>query len=153
MKLQDLQMRALSGKKKSLIKEYQLLEELIAELQARELPPEVVVNMNIEISRLNAVVDDHIKLYFYVKLVKKKLLKSILKDLEIVPKNYYRNFWLAMGMSVIGIPFGALFSMLLDNYSYISFGMLIGMVLGLAIGTELDKKALENNRQLQLEIN
>ena len=153
MKLQDLQMRALSGKKKSLNKEYQLLEELIAELQARELPPEVVVNMNIEISRLNVVANDHGKLYFYVKLVKKKLLKTLVKELELVPKNYYRNFWLAIGMSVIGIPFGAIFSMLWDNYSYISYGMLIGMVLGLAIGTELDKKALENNRQLDLEIN
>lgn len=153
MKLQDLQMRALSGKKKSLIKEYKLLEELIVELQDRELPPEVVVDLNTEISRLNAVVDDHSKLYFYVKLVKKKLLKTLVEELELVPKNYYRNLWLAIGMSVIGIPFGALFSMLLDNYSYISFGMLIGMVLGLAIGTELDKKAQENNRQLDLEIN
>ncbi len=153
MKLQDLQMRALSGKKKGLITEYRLLEELILELQFRELPPEVVVEINEEISRLNAVVDDHKKLYFYIKLVKRKLLKTLIKDLELVPKNYYRNFWLALGISVIGIPLGVLFSIMLDNTSYITFGWLIGMVLGLAIGTERDKKALENNRQLQLEIN
>jgi hypothetical protein len=56
-------------------------------------------------------------------------------------------------MSVIGLPLGALFYVLQDNYSFISFGFLIGMVLGLAIGTEMDKRALEDNRQLQLEIN
>ncbi len=153
MKLQDLQVRNLSGKKKRLIKEYKLLEELIVELQARELPPEVVVDLNIEISRLNEVLDDHRKLYFYINLVKKKLLKSILKDLEIVPKNYYRNLWLALGMSAFGIPLGVAFSSVLDNTAFIAIGLPIGMVVGIALGTHMDKNAMLENRQLDLEIN
>jgi hypothetical protein len=152
MDLQSLKNRSLPGNN-SLVKENKFLGELIHELNYRELPPEVVVVMNTEIVRLNTLADDHKRLRAGMRAVKRKLLKSALDDLELVPKNYYRNMWLALGMSVIGLPLGALFSVLQDNYSFISFGFLIGMVLGLAIGTEMDKRALEDNRQLQLEIN
>jgi hypothetical protein len=152
MDLQSLKNRSLPGNN-SLVKENKFLGELIHELNYRELPPEVVVVMNTEIDRLNTLADDHNRLRAGMRAVKRKLLKSALDDLELVPKNYYRNMWLALGMSVIGLPLGALFYVLQDNYSFISFGFLIGMVLGLAIGTEMDKRALEDNRQLQLEIN
>ncbi|WP_010232395.1 hypothetical protein [Gillisia marina] len=152
MELEALKKRNFSEKKKAMIKEYTLLEKLFQELQHRELPPEVIVELNTEISRLNAVLDTHIKLFFYIKLVKKKVLKTLLEDLEIVPKNYYRNLWLALGMSVFGLPLGVVFSSIFDNTAFIGIGLPIGMIVGLAFGTTLDKKAEENNRQLELEI-
>ncbi len=153
MELEGLRKRNFSGKKSAVIKEYSLLKQLVQELQNRELPPEVVVELNVEISRLNAVVDNHIKLFFYIKLVKKKMLKTLLEDLEIVPKNYYRNYWLVLGMSAFGLPLGILLSSILDSNSFIAIGLPIGMVIGMAIGSEMDRRALENNRQLELEIN
>lgn len=153
MKLQELQLRNFSPQRKGLVKEYSLLEELIIELQDRELPPEVVVELNMEIAHLNAIVEDHKKLFKALKRVKKNVLKILHDDLGLVPKNYYRNFGLAIGMSVIGVPIGVLLSELLNDYSYVAFGFLLGMIAGLAIGNLFDKNALENNQQLQLEIN
>ncbi|HSM63455.1 MAG TPA: hypothetical protein VK833_05905, partial [Gillisia sp.] len=138
---------------KSLVKEYDLLNELIQELNYRELPPEVVVVMNVEIDRLNTLPDTHHRLLAGTKAVKRKLLKSALEDLELVPKNYYRNMWLAIGMTAIGLPLGVVFSSVRDNVSFISIGLPMGLAIGVAIGTFYDKKAEEENRQLELEIN
>lgn len=153
MELEGLISRTFSEKKKAINKEYELLEQLVQELQHRELPPEVVVELNTEIARLNAVLDQHSKLCFYVKLVKKKVLRTLYYDLEIVPKNYYRNLWLALGMLVFGLPLGVIFSTILDNISAIAIGLPIGLAIGIAIGAVMDRRALENNKQLELEIN
>ncbi|RKS53506.1 hypothetical protein BC962_1758 [Gillisia mitskevichiae] len=153
MELEGLKKRCFFEKKKAISKEYELLEDLVQELQSRELPPEVVVDLNEEIFRLNAVIDNHLKLYFYIKLVKKKVLKKLIKDLEIVPKNYYRNLWLALGMCVFGLPLGIVLSTILDNISAIAMGLPIGLAIGVFVGSEMDKRAQENNRQLELEIN
>ena len=152
MELEGLKTRTFSEKKSAINKEYTLLEQLVQELQYRELPPEVVVEINAEIARLNAVLDQHSKLFYYVKLVRKKVLKTVYKDLEIVPKNYYRNLWLALGMFVFGLPLGIIFSTFLDNISAFSMGLPIGLAIGIAIGASMDKRALENNKQLDLEI-
>ena len=153
MELEGLKKRSFSEKKKAIIKEYTLLEKLVQELQNRELPPEVIVEMNVEIEHLNSFLDDYPKIFSNIKSAKKLLLKTLLEDLEIVPKNYYRNLWLALGMSVFGLPLGVVFSSFLDNTSFIAIGLPIGMLIGIAFGTALDKKAEENNRQLELEIN
>ena len=152
MDLQRLKERSLP-ENKSLVKEYDLLNELIQELNYRELPPEVVVVMNIEIDRLNTLPENHHRLLAGIRAVKRKLLKSALEDLELVPKNYYRNMWLAIGMTAIGLPLGVVFSSVLDNVSFISIGLPMGLAIGVGIGTFYDKKAEEENRQLELEIN
>lgn len=153
MKLQDLQLRNFSSQKNELVKEYTLLKKLIIELHERELPPEVVVDLNTEIAQLNSILDNDETLGSNIKQVKKKLLISLHRDLGLVPKNYYRNYGLAIGMSVIGVPIGVLLSILFNDYSYIAIGYMLGIVAGLAIGKLFDKNALENNQQLQLEIN
>jgi len=152
MDLQNLKNRSLP-ENKSIVQNYNLLKELISELNYRELPPEVVVVMNTEIDRLNTLPNHHPRLLVGVKAVKRKLLKSAMEDLELVPKNYYRNMWLAIGMTGIGLPIGVLFSLILDNISSLSFGLPIGLAIGIAIGSFYDKKAVEDNRQLELEIN
>lgn len=152
MDLQILKSRTLPADS-SLVNENKLLGDLIQELNYRELPPEVVVVMNTEIDRLNTLPDDHHRLLVGIRAVKRKLLKSALEDLALVPKNYYRNMWLALGMTAIGMPLGAVFSLALDNVSFISIGFPMGLAIGVAIGTFYDKKAEEDNRQLELKIN
>lgn len=53
-----------------------------------------------------------------------RILKLIEKELKLVPKNSYRNRWMAIGMSAFGVP----------------------------IGAGMDKKAFEEGRQLDMEI-
>lgn len=60
--------------------------------------------------------------------------------------------WLAVGMAAIGIPFGVVFGISLDNMSFLGIGIPIGMGIGIAIGTAMDKKARDEGRQLDLEV-
>lgn len=153
MELEDLRLRCFAEKKKAVTQEYVILMKLLRELQDRELPPEVVVEINLQIARLNAVEDNHLKLFFYFKLVKKKVLKLLFDDLSLVPKNYYRNLWLGLGIALFGIPLGIIFSIILNNSAFIAFGLPIGLIIGIAIGLERDRRAINSNKQLELEIN
>ena len=67
-------------------------------------------------------------------------------------KNHYRNTWLALGMAAFGIPLGVAFGTSSGNMGLIGIGLPIGMVIGMAVGSGMDKKAVESGRQLDLEI-
>lgn len=79
-----------------------------------------------------------------------KLLSFIQKDYGYVTEKYYQNQWLAIGMAVFGIPFGMIFSLSLDNFAFIGIGLPIGMSVGIAIGTQKDKQAKAEGKQLQI---
>lgn len=153
MELESLKKRLFSENKNAINKEYALLYKLIHELQNRELPPEVLIKMNEEIARLNLLADEQPKFLSHIKSVKNILLKIIKEELEIVPKNYYRNLCLALGMPSFGLPLGVVFSSLFDNTSFIAIGLPIGMLIGIALGTQMDKKAILENRMLDIDIN
>ena len=78
------------------------------------------------------------------------IFRLLEKELKIVPKNYYRNTWLALGMATFGIPFGVIFGMALGNMAFMSIGLPIGMGIGMAIGEKMDQKAQKEGRQLNL---
>ena len=69
-----------------------------------------------------------------------------------MPKKHYRNTWLAVGMAAFGIPLGLAFGATLGNMAFLGIGLPIGMVFGMSVGTNMDKKAFEEGRQLDLEI-
>jgi hypothetical protein len=81
-----------------------------------------------------------------------RLIKLIEKEVKLVPKNYYRNLWLTLGMAGFGIPIGVAFGASLGNMAFIGVGLPIGLAFGIALGTGMDKKALAEGRQLDLEI-
>ena len=64
----------------------------------------------------------------------------------LVPKNHYRNKWLALGMAVFGVLLGDAFGASLQNMAILAIGLLIGVVIGMTIGTGMDKKAGEEGR-------
>ncbi|MBA5791618.1 hypothetical protein H1R17_10365 [Flavobacterium sp. xlx-214] len=89
------------------------------------------------------------------KVIKKKqtvILRLIEKDLKLVPINYYRTLWLALGMTVIGIPLGVLAGVILKKSGLFALGLPIGVAIGVTVGTAMDKKAVKENRQLNVEI-
>ncbi|MAM30687.1 MAG: hypothetical protein CMC13_16865 [Flavobacteriaceae bacterium] len=105
--------------------------------------------MSTEIEKVNTIQDSAYK----KQLLKSrtKILRILEKELKLVPKNYYRNLWLALGMSVFGIPMGAAFGVALDSMAFLGIGLPIGMVIGMAVGSEMDKKAAKENRQLNID--
>lgn len=148
LKLQPLPDSELSEKVKE---QYSKLETLLLELEQRQLPEDVIKAINKEIEQVNSrspsVKDRNTFLY----KGRSGIIQILENELELVPRNHYRNRWLALGMAAFGIPFGTIFSISLDNFGFIGLGLPIGMALGISIGTSLDKKAQENGKQLDFD--
>ena len=152
MEITALNKRADNEQDKKLKKGYAVFENLIDELKKKKLPPEILNSINQNIEELNSFSGSNKDLRKRILKSQSNILKLIEKELKLVPKNYYRNRWLAIGMSAFGIPFGVAFGASLDNMAFLGIGIPIGMAIGMAIGAGMDKKAFEEGRQLNLEI-
>ena len=141
-----------TGTSEKLKKRVHKLQQAMDELNKKELPDAMVQEFNQRIETLNQMQVDEKKLRKKIGRVQHDIVTQVAKKLKIVPKNYYRNLWLAIGMSAFGIPMGVSFGASLDNMAFIGIGLPIGMAIGIAIGAGMDKKAKEEGRQLNLEI-
>ena len=91
----------------------------------------------------------------FKKLIKQEqtsLLKQIEKTQKIVPINYYRNLWMLLGLTAFGLPIGTAFGLLMGNIGLMGVGLPIGMAIGAVVGGNMDKKALNEGRQLNIEL-
>lgn len=131
---------------------YTQFEELLSELKKKELSPGIISAINKCVEEVNSSAMTGVALRKLVKQKEKALLKQIEKELKIVPKNYYRNLWLALGMSVFGLPLGVAFGAVMGNMGLIAIGLPIGMSIGIAVGMGMDKKACAEGKQLDIEI-
>ncbi len=135
-----------------LCKVYIQLEELLKELNKKKLSPQVVEHINLEIKELNTSSLTDSRLLKFAKEKRTKIIRLLEKEHKIVPKNYYRNLWLVLGMSAFGLPLGVVFGLMTNNMGLLAIGLPIGMAIGIAVGTKMDNKAQEEGRQLQIEI-
>ncbi|HKL39436.1 MAG TPA: hypothetical protein VJ894_02095 [Cryomorphaceae bacterium] len=135
---------------KGLIRAYDRFSELLHSIENLDLKEESIEEINRNISSVNEVEDPK---KFKIQLLKKRhnTLKILEKNEKLVAKNHYRNLWMALGMTVFGLPFGVVFAMSLDNMAFIAIGLPIGMPIGMAIGAQKDKQAAEEGRQLDIE--
>jgi len=128
------------------------LEKLFLELCKREIREDIITAINQNIDAINSFSGTEKELLKYLRKVQPKILQLIEKELKLVPKNYYRQKWLAIGLSVFGISFGVAFGAAYGNMAFIGIGLPIGMAMGIAIGTSMDKKAFEAGNQLDVEL-
>lgn len=133
-------------------KVYLQLGELLKELTKKELPSNIIQSINQDIEELNAAPSTDNGFGKAVKKKQGKIIKLVEHELKIVPKNYYTTLWLALGMSVFGIPIGVAFGISIGNLGLLAIGLPIGMGIGALIGSGMDKKALKEGRQLNIEI-
>lgn len=132
---------------------YSQFDTLLSELRKKEVPDSIIQTINNEVEEINT--SDSLTTNDLRKVIKKKqtaILRLIEKDLKLVPKNYYRTLWLALGMTVFGIPLGVLAGVLLGQPGLFAIGLPIGVAIGVTVGTLMDKTAAKENRQLNLEI-
>ncbi|PTX43463.1 hypothetical protein C8P64_1991 [Christiangramia gaetbulicola] len=127
-------------------------ESLINELKKKKLTENLVLFINSQIEEVNSIEDSNKRLKNKIRKNQSKIIQQVEKESKIVPKNHYRNTWLALGMAVFGIPMGVAFGTILGNLAVIGIGLPIGMAIGIAIGTNKDKQALEEGRQLDFEV-
>ena len=131
---------------------YDQFEKLISELENKDLTDDLVKFINGKIEEINTHANLGKELRKKIKKDQTEIIRRLEKELKIVPKNYYRTTWLAIGMAAFGLPLGAAFGASMGNMAFLGIGLPIGMVIGMAVGTTMDKKALEEGRQLDLEI-
>ena len=128
-------------------------KELLNLLRQRELPDKIIEMINEDIQELNslALIGNDLRKLFKQKQT--KILKLLEKELKIAPKNHYRNLWSGVGIAVFGIPIGfALYSIGGSNTAFYAGGIPIGMVIGMSVGSSMDKKAHKEGRQLDIII-
>lgn len=130
---------------------YKKLQTLISELQQRQLPNDVVNTINAEIEHTNTLPGTTKEQQKQMDSSRRKLLQELREKLKIVPKNYYRKLWLALGISIFGIPLGVALGSALGNMAFIGVGLCMGLPIGIAVGAGLDKKAADEGRQLDYE--
>lgn len=131
---------------------YVQLDTYLKEVNKKELPQPIVASVNQDIEEINSTTLKDGALSRFVKQKQTQIIQKIQKELKIVPKKYYRNMWLALGMTAFGLPIGVAIGMSLGNIGLLGIGLPIGMVFGLFVGKKMDQKAFEENRQLDVEI-
>lgn len=152
MKIDNLKPNANTEGNKKLEKAHKCLQGLIDALNKKDLPTDISTKINRDIDTINAFSGTDKELTKAMSIAKKTILKEVMQKLKLVPKNHYRNMWMALGMSVFGIPMGVTFSVSLKNYGFIGIGLPIGMAIGIALGTGMDKKAEKEGRRLDVEV-
>ncbi|HZH69617.1 MAG TPA: hypothetical protein VFD80_04115 [Flavobacteriaceae bacterium] len=131
---------------------YVQFESLLFELRKKDLPEGLVRSVNQDIEALNSTSISGEAMRKIIKKTQTKMIKLLEKELKLVPKNYYRNLWLALGMTAFGLPIGVAFGTILGNMAFLGIGLPMGLALGLAIGSGMDNKAFKEGRQLDVEI-
>ena len=126
--------------------------QLIDELNNRELNPEVIENIHNEIAQINSATGTDKELKKSVQKAQTRILWLIESRLKLVPKNKYRNTWMVLGMTVFGVPLGVAFGFGTSNMGLLGIGLPIGMAIGLAVGSGMDQKAFKEGRQLAINL-
>ena len=62
------------------------------------------------------------------------------------PKGHFVGLWIGIGTAIFS-GFGVVFSIVIDNFSFIGVGIAIGVSVGVAIG-----QSIENKYQVQVRI-
>ncbi len=152
MDIEELIRRDVSPEDTKLYALYKSYDALMTELSRKELPGEVVGFINTQVAELNAYGESDRSYRKKLRGKMWKILRLLEKTLKIVPRNYYRQTWFVLGMSVFGVPLGVVFGSAFDNMGFIGLGLPIGMVIGMSIGASLDRKAAGEGRQLDFEM-
>lgn len=152
MDIKELKNRPDIDQHKKLYASYSQFDKLLMELKTKELSNKTVNFINDEIDQINSVSESEKVLIRQINKTQSHIIKLIEKEHKIVTKNHYRNTWLVVGMAAFGIPLGVAFAASLGNMAFLGIGLPIGMAMGIAVGTGMDKKAFEEGRQIEFEL-
>ena len=151
MEIQELHKRSDLDQNAKLKRKFHQFDTLINELKKKDIPAELVIDINDQIEKVNAISSSDKILKSQIRKSQLQVLKKVEKGLKLVVKNHYRNMWLGVGMA-LGVAVGSALGTGTGNMSLFALGLPLGMAIGIAYGTSLDKKAKEEGKQLDLEI-
>lgn len=136
---------------KGLEKLYIKYQSLIEELNDRAIPEDLMDQVNEEVAELEEITDSGKELKKVMKKSITRVLKLLREEIDLVAKNYHRNTWMALGMTIFGLPIGMGIATAIGNFGLFGAFLPVGMAIGIAVGTGIDKKALKEGRQLDIE--
>jgi len=125
-----------------LLKAYKRMQALIEVLTPREIPEEILKTINVDIQKINNLSGTQVELRKCLIKSYSQTLRLLEKHLGWVTKDHYRNLWMSIGLAL-----GVAFSASLHNNG---IGLIIGLVVGMTVGINLDKKAAQSGKQLDL---
>ena len=137
---------------KKLSERYQLFNQLTRELEQKEVPEKIIAEINEWIEQQNNMEGDSRILLKSYGALQKRTVKLLEKELQLVTLHHYRTLWTLLGMSTLGIPLGLVYANIIDNMAMMSIGIPIGMGIGAYMGSQKDKKAFENGKQLNVQL-
>ena len=139
------------GKKNTatLLNQFRRLTE---ELLQMDLSPDATEKINREIHYLNTLDDNSPILHHWVLIAQSRILQLLQKECQLVPKNYYRNSWMATGTGFLGLLIGLVIALSTRNMGLIAAGLPVGMIIGRIAGRSKDGKAAEAGKLLSTEI-
>jgi len=152
MEFVELKKHAKFDQNKKLVKVYTNLDNIINELKNRDVSTAIVVIINNDIEQINAFFGSQRQLLILMRKTQTKIIQLLEKQLKLVPQNHYRNLGFALGMTVFGTPIGVALGTFFGNMSFLGVGISTGLAIGIAVGTVMDKKALKEGRQLNIEM-
>ena len=152
MKISALKNRQGIEANKKLFNLYSQFSQLLRELRQKNLPVPIVESINKEISHLNSIDNSVPNLRMTIIKMQTRIIRLIEKELKLVPKNYYRNIWLPLGMAAFGVPLGVVIGFISKNMGLLAIGLPIGLMIGIAVGSAMDKKAFKEGRQLDIDL-
>lgn len=126
------------------------LERLVIELNHRDIPEAVSEEINSRLEALNHFQGSPKAYLQKMRSAKKGIFELLQKKTGLVPKNYYTNYWMPLGMTVFGLPLGTALFAATNNAAFIGIGLPLGLAIGSFYGRKLDKKATEEQKVLDL---
>ena len=127
-----------------------VFQKLLEEVNKHKLPEDVQESINLEIEKINAFTGKDNKLLKVLVRSQLKTLRILEAKLGLVPKKYYQNTWMAVGIAIgisIGVAIGTA-----TNMGMMAIGLPIGLGIGLHLGKKKDDEVFKNGKQLDVEI-
>jgi len=153
MNIEKLERRDGSEGSRKLVKAYNKLQAMIEALGKKEIPQDEMTFINARIKVINSFIGSEKELTKELKRAYSQLLKFINEKLKFVTKHHYLSLGMVFGL-LAGVVFGSVFN---NNFEFMGIGssqgmaISMGMLIGIVIGTNLDKQAKKNGRQLDLQ--
>jgi hypothetical protein len=138
----------LKAKQEKRIKHF---NELLVELEEKVLPSELEKLVQEELELIPSK-ESRRKFLLQLHKSQRRILYQLEKQMKLVLKRYYMQYYMILGMVILGAPIGSIFIGLFDNgAAFMGAGFGIGLALGIAFGTQKDQTAASEGRQLNWE--
>lgn len=139
------------GANPKLIKAYNAIEQLIEALNKKEIPKNVLENINSKVKKINAYTGDYKRLTKLIKKSDKDIENLVETEFGWVKKSYYQGLWTVYGMLAGGV-FSTIFTQLGFEETWSSYGLAIpmGLIFGMLAGKNKDTQVAKDGLQLDI---